>query len=146
MPMMQRKTAVGLSSVLRFVAACFTAPAAEATAPPPSTSPTVAPVFVGVAFPNQCSSGYLCAFVAYNYGWAEFKFYRCGVYNLSYWYDPGPGSSSSFVVDDQTGGVTTTYYGQSGNVLQTMKPNPGNFQYVLNGRGGWNPVYSIRVC
>lgn len=128
------------------------APTAQASIPEPYTSPGITPVWVGsIAASTECASGYLCAFVPGNAnpgGWWEFKFYNCGVYNLSYWHDPYPGGSS-FVVDDQTGGVTTSYYSGSngtGSVLQTMTPQYRAFQDVLPHGGGWNPVYSIRVC
>ena len=92
---------------------------------------------------KNCSTGYLCAYLAQapNNGWYVFKFYTCQRYYLNDFVD-----EIGDVVDDQTGGVTTTYYGASGNVLQTMKPAPGQWQFVMNQRGGWDPVYSIEVC
>jgi len=112
----------------------------------PSTSPSITAVNVVVASTSQCSSGFLCAYVPTGPGgtWWEFKFFHCLRYSLSNFFDSG--FDESIVIDDQTGGVTTTYFGQSGNVLQTMKPAAGRFQSVLPGRGGWDPVFSIKVC
>jgi hypothetical protein len=146
-------TALSVSAIL---GALGSVPAANAAIPEPGTSPGVQRIWVdGDAYPGQCSSGYLCAYVSGNSnhgGWWEFKFVRCGVYNLSYWHDYSI-LGDSFVIDDQTGGVTTSYYGGysgTGKVWQTMKPKAGQFQDVLpTGDGatlGWNPISSIRVC
>lgn len=99
------------------------------------------------AGPNNCSSGYLCAFVptAPN-GWYEFKFYYCQRYYLTNFFDDTSAGINSPVIDDQSSGTTTTYYGASGNVLQTMRPSANKFQDVMFNKGGWNPVYSIKVC
>ncbi len=130
---------------------------AYAAIPDPGTSPGVQRIYIGGdAYPAQCSSGYLCAYVSKNSGdhdgWYEFKFINCGVYNLSYWHDYSI-LGDSFVIDDQTGNVTTTYYGGyngTGKVWQTMKPKANQFQDILpQGDGatlGWNPISSIRVC
>ena len=141
-------------SALAIVGSVVSAPTANATIPEPSTSPGVQRIWVGsTANTNQCSTGYLCAYVPGNSnhgGWWEFKFFYCGVYNLSYWH--GYTLYDSFVIDDQTGGVTTSYYGGyngTGAVLQRMTPRAGQFQDILPGTGsthGWNPIYSIRVC
>jgi hypothetical protein len=136
--------ALGLASV----------PTAQAADPEPSSSPgPAARVRVQTRAASQCSSGYLCAYVESNsdpdHGWWLFKFVRCGVVNLNYWHDQLSGYDS-FVLDDQTGGVTTTLYSGyngTGTVLQRITPHAGAFQDVLyGGNRGWNPVNSIRVC
>lgn len=123
------------------------APKAEAATPAPSTTPSVTRIWRGTSTgPSQCSTGYLCAYVPYNGGYYEFKFYYCGVYSLHYWHDPSALTTESFVYDDQTGNPRTVYYGSTGNVLLNMITEPGLLQWVLQAQGGWNPVYSIRVC
>jgi hypothetical protein len=114
--------------------------------PKPSTSPSITPIVVFFPSANTCSSGFLCAYVptAPNGDWWEFKFFHCQRYSLSNFFDDG--FDDSLAIDDQTGGVTTTYFGQSGNVRQTMKPAAGRLQHVLPGTGGWDPIFSIQVC
>ncbi len=137
------------------VGALVSSTGAYASTPNPGTSPGVQRTWVTSSGTDQCSSGYLCAYVdpndgRYGEGWFLFKFVHCGVYNLSYWHDYSI-VNDSFVIDDQTGNVTTTYYGGyngTGKVWQTMKPKANDFQDV-NLRGtpnGWNPISSIRVC
>lgn len=87
-----------------------------ATIPEPYISKWPGPVtrvWIGnVAAPEQCTRGYLCAFVernssGYNHtGWWEFKFYHCGVYNLAYWheYPTWYGDDGSLVLDDRPAG------------------------------------------
>jgi hypothetical protein len=128
---------------------------AQAASPEPSSSPRAAAIvrITGAPTASQCSSGYLCAYVESNsnpdVGWWEFKFVHCGTVNLSYWHDQ-LGGYDSFVIDDQTGGVTTTLYSGyngTGTVLQRITPRSGTTQNVLyGGNRGWNPVNSIRVC
>jgi hypothetical protein len=129
-----------------------TAPVALTTTPEPTTSPApVSRTWVTFVGPELCSSGYLCAFVQSNdpakryTGWWRFKFYKCADYSLNYWHDYDGGQSSE-IVDAQTGSVTTTLFGSTGNTLQTFKPHPTYIQEVLLNKGGWNPVYKIRSC
>ncbi|WP_405061711.1 hypothetical protein OG474_08685 [Kribbella sp. NBC_01505] len=127
---------------------------AQAVDPEPTTSPgPAARIRVQELSASQCSSGYLCAYVESNsdhlHGWWLFKYTRCGIVNLNNWHDQLSGYDS-FVIDDQTGGVTTTLYSGyngTGTVLQRITPRAGQRQDVLYGGGrGWNPVNSIRVC
>jgi hypothetical protein len=114
------------------------------TPPPPSTSPVVVPTR-NPEMPKsyQCATGYLCAYV-HNGWWYDFNFYYCKLYSLREFVDLSPDTDTSLVLDYQTPGTTTTFYGKTGNVLQTVVA-PSNF-YVLPGKGGWNPVYSIKIC
>lgn len=155
----QKLVCVTAISVSAIAGPLLSAPMANAASPEPGSSPGVQRIWVGNhVSAGQCSSGYLCAYVASNAynSWWEFKFLSCGVYNLSYWRSGLWASGfdgESFVIDDQTGGVTTTYYGGyngSGRILQKMTPWAGHVQYILpRGDGsivGWDPVNSIRVC
>ncbi|MFI5712361.1 hypothetical protein [Kribbella sp. NPDC051620] len=128
------------------------APVANAVAvAEPSTSPAVERTWVGHVGLELCSSGYFCAFVQSNdpakrfTGWWRFKFYTCTTYSLSNWYDYTDGAWSE-VLDYQTGGVATAILGASGNTLQTVRPNTGAIQPILEHQGGWNSVYKIRTC
>ena len=150
-----RPAAATLAAAAVSAAALAASPTASAAIPEPYTSPGVTRIWVGGdAAPGQCLSGYLCAYVSGNAnhgGWWEFKFYNCGIYNVYYWHDYSI-LGDSFVIDDQSGGVTTTYYrGFNGSgPLQSMKPAANQFQDVQQqGSGstlGWNPISSIRVC
>ncbi len=118
------------------------------TYPAPSTSPAVT-VSVDPQQPKQyfCDTGYLCVFLyTAPEGWYYINFYYCKRYSLSNFIDPTATGADSEVIDDQSAGTTTTFYGKYGNVLQTMHPSSDEFQSVLLNNGGWNPVYSIQVC
>ncbi len=86
-------------------------------------------------------TSHLCAYV-YNDGWYEFNFYYCKRYSLRDFIDLSSNTNASLVMDDQTPGAKTTFYGKTGNVLETVVA-PNEFFAVLPGKGGWNPVYSI---
>lgn len=130
------------------VASLALAPQASAATNPPSTSPApYARINVGGDInAGQCSTGFLCAFVVdysqFSQPWIEFKFYTCQTYYLFYWHDNSI-TGNSYVIDDQTGGVTSRFYGSSGNLLWSYTPHPGVIQEVPNG---WNPYYSIKSC
>lgn len=115
-----------------------------ASPPPPSTSPVVEPTW-NAEMPKEynCSTYHLCAYV-HNGWWYEFNFYYCKRYSLSEFVDLSPDTSTSLVMDYQTPGTKTIFYGKTGNVLETVVA-PSEF-YVLPGKGGWNPVYSIKIC
>ncbi len=117
-----------------------------ASKPEPYTSPSVTRHLQPFAAPT-CASGHLCAYtVASNVAGSNvyyyFDFYKCYTYNVLYWHSY---NTNAQVLDHQTGNVTTTFYGASGNVLQTVKPK-SNLQDILLLKGGWDSVYSIRVC
>ena len=120
--------------------------AAAAATPEPYTSPAVTR-HVDSGGPTNCPSGYLCAYGVLSNSvpnrYYYFNFYSCRTYSLRYWLSYG--TDDAGVLDHQTGNVTTTLYGASGNVLQTIKPKPF-FQTVLLNHGGWDSVYSIKVC
>lgn len=65
---------------------------------------------------------------------SKFFFYNCARYHLSDWNGTGN------FYDAQTGGVTSYFYGQSGNVLRSFTPD------FTNHDQDWGPVWSIRNC
>ncbi|MEU9861053.1 hypothetical protein AB0D99_09260 [Streptomyces sp. NPDC047971] len=104
-----------------------------------AVSPTVSPwadyVHTSSGNPVQCASGNLCTGV-----WDPvvgkykvFFLYRCHQYSLSYWNGVGQ------VVNNQVG-AAAFFYGQNGQVLDVVLPEPTPFTY------DWTPVWSIRNC
>ena len=122
--------------------------ATTATYPAPSTSPSLPVGLIGPQIKQYfCDPEYLCAFIdTAPSGYYRIEFYRCQRYSLAQFIDPSATGTDSVVIDDQSAGTTTVFYGKSGNVLQTMHPINDEFQSVLLNKGGWNPVYSIKVC
>ena len=103
----------------------------------PGISPAAASVRHGSpGDPINCGSGDLCPFVwdPVSNDWLVFYLYQCHTYALSNWHGVGG------YVDSQTGDVTSTFYGQSHNVLASFKPSPGEHSY------DWDPVWYIQNC
>lgn len=84
----------------------------------------------------SCSRGVLCTAVwnPVNNKWRQFNLAACNLYRLAYW----QGGGSYF--DNQTGGVTSYFYGQTGNELHHFTPDQTQHAY------NWDNVYSIRNC
>ncbi|MFH9740872.1 hypothetical protein ACH4MA_24725 [Streptomyces roseolus] len=104
-----------------------------------AVSPTVSPwadyVHTTSGSPVTCASGNLCTGV-----WDPvvgkykvFFLYRCHQYSLSHWNGVGQ------VVNNQVG-AAAFFYGQNGQVLDVVLPEPTPFTY------DWTPVWSIRNC
>ncbi|MDX2563015.1 hypothetical protein PV371_25620 [Streptomyces sp. TX20-6-3] len=104
-----------------------------------AVSPTVSPwadyVHTTSGSPVTCASGNLCTGV-----WDPvvgkykvFFLYRCQQYSLSHWNGVGQ------VVNNQVG-AAAFFYGQNGQVLDVVLPEPTPFTY------DWTPVWSIRNC
>ncbi|MFG3037445.1 hypothetical protein ACGFYZ_11120 [Streptomyces sp. NPDC048330] len=104
-----------------------------------AVSPTVSPwadyVHTSSGSPVTCASGNLCTGV-----WDPvvgkykvFFLYRCHQYALSHWNGVGQ------VVNNQVG-AAAFFYGQNGQVLDVVLPEPTPFTY------DWTPVWSIRNC
>ncbi|MFE2013618.1 hypothetical protein [Streptomyces sp. NPDC059491] len=104
-----------------------------------AVSPTVSPwadyVHTSSGSPVTCASGNLCTGV-----WDPvvgkykvFFLYRCHQYALSHWNGVGQ------VVNNQVG-AASFFYGQNGQVLDVVLPEPTPFTY------DWTPVWSIRNC
>ncbi|ANS66614.1 hypothetical protein SLINC_4390 [Streptomyces lincolnensis] len=135
--------------------ACLTA-AAFATTAPAQAAPASAPVSVQAAaaeppsvwpkpakivhVPNAaaitCESGNLCvaAYDATKGDHVVYYLYYCTTYELSNFV--GTGSYRN----QQTGGATARFYGQSGNLLTSVPAGGSSNAY------NWNPVWSIRNC
>jgi hypothetical protein len=65
--------------------------------------------------------------------WKIFFLYTCNRYYVSNWHGDG------YYLNKQTGGVTSYFYGESGNVLRSFTP-------PQVGTQDWTPVWSIRNC
>ena len=120
------------------------APSAAETASLAAVSPTISPVLARTRIyhanpgdPFPCASGYLCTGVwdPTTGNWKAFDLYECRRYSLSNWFGEGHWKNN------QTGGVTSTLYGQSGNVLLQFTPDYPTL-HIYN----WDPVWSIRNC
>ncbi|MER5360600.1 hypothetical protein [Streptomyces sp. NPDC002785] len=119
------------------------APAGAAVASPqglaavsPSVSPSATSQHVAPGGTFYCDSGNLCAAVwdPTTANWEIFHLYDCNRYYLSNWGNTG------YYWNLQTGNPTSTFYGQSGNVIKTFKP------FSERRQQDWNPVWSIRNC
>lgn len=144
--------AVVFSSVLALVApasaadrgALLSAPNGGALVSAATASPTMSPsakqVRYAASMPVSCATGNLCVVVwdwpRWNSGradaWKVFDLYYCNRYYLYDWYDGG------VYYNQQTGGVTVTFYGAS-SVIRSFTATGG-------GEQDWTPVYSIRNC
>ncbi|MEV7324171.1 hypothetical protein [Streptomyces sp. NPDC093970] len=107
-----------------------------AAAVSPTSSPAVRTAHGSPGQTYTCASGNLCAVVwdPTTNDYKQFFFYNCARYSLSYWNGTGN------FYDAQTGGVTSYFYGQSGNVLRSFTPD------FTNHDQDWGPVWSIRNC
>ncbi|MFQ3559756.1 hypothetical protein QZN11_23555 [Streptomyces gramineus] len=112
------------------------ATARSAAAVSPTSSPAVRTAHGNPGDPYTCASGTLCAVVwdPTTGDYKQFFFYNCARYYLSNWNGTGN------FYDAQTGGVTSYFYGQSGNVLRSFTPD------FTNHDQDWGPVWSIRNC
>jgi hypothetical protein len=63
-----------------------------------------------------------------------YSVFSCAQYSLSNWLGAGR------YLDNQTGGVTSTFYGQSGDALLSFTPDGAQHNYDCS------PVWSIRNC
>jgi hypothetical protein len=108
----------------------------SAAAVSPTVSPAVSTVHGAPGTPINCAAGNLCAFAwdPTTSDWKLFYLYTCNRYSLSNWLGTGG------YLDKQTGGVTSYFYGQSGNVLASFTPDSTQHSY------DWDPVWSIRNC
>ncbi|MFD0884133.1 hypothetical protein ACFQ08_06160, partial [Streptosporangium algeriense] len=112
-------------------------PAASALlANPPTVSPSAGYAEYAPGTVITCPSGNLCpeAWNPVTNKWRQFRLYTCARYGLSYWKGDG------FYTNNQTGGVTSYFYGQSGEVLHSFTPDSGVHDY------NWEPVWYIRNC
>ncbi|ALC18949.1 hypothetical protein ACH46N_05580 [Streptomyces pristinaespiralis] len=104
-----------------------------------AVSPTVSPAahFIhradGELF--DCAPGNLCVEVwdPTVSKWKIFFLYHCNRYWLSDWHGNG------YYLNKQTGGVTSYFYGQGGDVRRAFTP-------PQVGTQDWTPVWSIRNC
>jgi len=102
----------------------------------PAVSPSAGSTHQAGGTSYTCPSGNLCA-VVYDpttSSWEIFFLYNCARYSLSYW--NGTGNFSDY----QTGGVTSYFYGQSGNTVRSFRPILDDISQ------DWGPVWSIRNC
>ncbi len=108
-----------------------------AAANAPSISPSVNTTHVAYGGSITCPEGNLCTAVQdpTTNSWKVFFLYTCRRYSVSYWNGDG------HYADAQTGGVTSYFYGQSGNELLRFTPD-GGVDHPYN----WGPVWSIRNC
>jgi hypothetical protein len=108
-----------------------------AAAASPGISPSVRTIHVSPPGSFNCDPGNLCAWV-WDPTTSDFKvffLFACNRYSLSNWFGDGG------YADNQTGGVRSTFYGQSGNVLTSFTPDfPATHGY------NWDRVWSIRNC
>jgi hypothetical protein len=109
----------------------------SAAANAPSISPSVNTTHIAYGSSITCPSGNLCTAVQdpTTNSWKIFYLYTCRRYSVSYWNGDG------HYADSQTGGVTSYFYGQSGNELTRFTPD-GGVDHPYN----WGPVWSIRNC
>lgn len=69
--------------------------------------------------------------------WKIFNLFRCGTYNLSYWYGWGT------MRNNQTDDAAVVLYGENGADLGSYPPSgPPEFFYQVN----WTPVWRIKPC
>ncbi|HTJ67656.1 MAG TPA: hypothetical protein VL551_09025 [Actinospica sp.] len=103
----------------------------------PTSSPAVNVTHGAPGSTYTCNAGDLCASVwdPTTSSYADFRFYVCQRYYLSYW----TGAGGSYF-DNQTSDAHTYFYGATGNVLTSFYPQYTNINY------DWDPVYSIRNC
>ncbi|MER7212159.1 hypothetical protein ABT340_34315 [Streptosporangium sp. NPDC000239] len=103
---------------------------------PPTVSPSAGYAEYDPGTTITCPSGNLCpeAWNPVTNKWRQFRLYTCARYSLSYWKGEG------FYTNNQTGGVTSYFYGQAGEVLHSFTPDSGVHDY------NWEPVWSIRNC
>ncbi|GAA4064981.1 hypothetical protein GCM10022233_44360 [Streptomyces shaanxiensis] len=103
----------------------------------PGISPAANFIHVAAGGTFDCTSGSLCAAVwdPTTSDWKIYYLYTCARYSLSNW------NGTGYYFDEQTGGVTSYFYGQSGNVLRSFKPDGG-----IRHEVDWTPVWSIRNC
>ncbi|HEX4832582.1 MAG TPA: hypothetical protein VH478_15975 [Trebonia sp.] len=132
------------AAVLAATVAPGTARASTAT-PSPSISPATTKVVVPLTniYGYKCPSGNLCLWVydpnatngrgAYD----VFDLDACHTYSVSYWH------GSATYEDNQTGGVTSYFYGQSGNTLTHFTPTGDT---IKTYSGDWDPVWSVKNC
>ncbi|MEU2556813.1 hypothetical protein ABZ589_34950 [Streptomyces sp. NPDC013313] len=108
--------------------------ALRATAP--STAPAAGYVEYSPGSVAPCSRGVLCTAVwnPVSLKWRQFNLSACNLYNVFYWQNGG------YYFDNQTGGVRSYFYGQSGNVLLSFTPDATQRDY------NWDRVYSVRNC
>lgn len=100
----------------------------------PTISPSVQTVHIG-AQSYYCLSGNLCLTV-WDPSTSDYKVFilhDCRKYSLSHW------SGQGWFDDNQTGGVTSYFYGSSG---QTLKSFNSGFWVDQD----WSPVWSVRNC
>ncbi|HJP73376.1 MAG TPA: hypothetical protein VJ914_03860 [Pseudonocardiaceae bacterium] len=82
----------------------------------------------------ECLAGHLCAFHLDSAHTGYYtSYYYCQRIYLSDWVGSGE------IMNNQSTGTVTTFYGQSGNVISTSKA----FQEVGID---WDPVWSFQVC
>ncbi|GAA1411347.1 hypothetical protein GCM10009639_62920 [Kitasatospora putterlickiae] len=114
-----------------------TGTAAQAAATSPGISPWAPSRTLAPGAPASCPSGSLCvaAWDANADAWKVFDLDACNRYYLSYW------NGTGWYVDNQTGSVTSTFYGQTGNTVKSFKPD-----YPTLHGADWDPVWSIRNC
>jgi hypothetical protein len=138
---------IGTLACLTAAMFATTAPA-QAAAPAPASvqaaaaePPTIFPkpnkiVHVPNAAAITCESGNLCvaAYDATKGDYVVYYLYYCTTYELSNFV--GNGSYRN----QQTGGATARFYGQTGNLLTSVPAGGSSNSY------NWNPVWSIRNC
>lgn len=102
----------------------------------PTVSPAAPFTYGAPGTSYRCNSGNLCESVwdPVHHAYRDYRMYYCHRYYLSYW------SGTGSFVDNQTGGVKSSFYGQRGNVLRSFRaPHANTFL-------SWSPVWSIRNC
>ncbi|MFI5841650.1 hypothetical protein ACIA8K_18270 [Catenuloplanes sp. NPDC051500] len=117
------------------------APDAATIAAMAAVSPGMSPTPRRVRHQNpgdfwDCPSGNLCldAWDPTTGNWKVFDLYNCNRYYFSNWEGTG------YHLDNQTGGVTSYVYNQSGGVIASFTPGGG-----ITGIN-WTPAWSIRNC
>ncbi len=113
------------SAAATSTAAAPTAPAHAASSPPPGSRQ------FGRTY---CLADHLCTFHldSSNNGYYN-SYYDCQRIYLTDWHGSGE------IMNNQSSGTVTTFYGESGNVLSTSKA------YQEVGMD-WDPVWSFQVC
>jgi hypothetical protein len=132
---MIRSLLVGGLVAIALAGGLATTSVAATNAPAAATATTSAPPPGSRQFGRTyCLAGHLCTFhqdSAHN-GYYD-SYYYCQRVYLSDWVGSGE------VMNNQSTGTVTTFYGQSGNVVSTSKA----FQDV---NLDWDPIWSFQVC
>jgi hypothetical protein len=135
---MKRTIVAGTLAALALAGGLATSSAAAT----PSANASVAPASASASPPagskqfgrTYCLAGHLCLFYLNSaHDGLYASYYYCERVYLSGWFGSGE------LMNNQTSGTVSTFYGESGNVITTSKA------YQEKGID-WDDVWSIKVC